>query len=106
MRESIYTRISTDKDTEGSSKYQVRGCRDYSKREGLKVISSLIVKDAGVSGATHDNQSGLLELVTRIDEWEVHLCFYSCGLARNAEGASCLCPGLRAGRGLIRSRWI
>jgi site-specific DNA recombinase len=84
-RAAIYARMSTDKQSADSPADQIARCREYAKREGLHVVEDLVRTDAGISGASRHNRPALLELIARIDEWDVLLCFDSSRLARNGE---------------------
>src|SRR5262245_7428260 len=85
MRAAIYARMSTDLQNADSPEDQIRACRAYAERHGLHVIDDLVRTDAGISGASRHNRPALLELIARIDEWDVLLCFDSSRLARNGE---------------------
>ncbi len=80
---AIYARVSTDKQSESSCSEQVAACRAYAHREGLRVVLEL--EDAGISGSTRHNRPGLLELIDRIDEWDVLLAWDVSRLARDGE---------------------
>jgi site-specific DNA recombinase len=84
-RAAIYARMSTDKQSADSPADQIARCREYAAREGLHVVEDLVRTDAGISGASRHNRPGLLELIARIDEWDVLLCFDSSRLARDGE---------------------
>jgi DNA invertase Pin-like site-specific DNA recombinase len=84
-RAAIYARMSTDKQSEASTADQVRECRRFAEREGYQVAPGLIFEEAGISGASRHNRPKLLELVARIDEWDVLVCFDFSRLARNQE---------------------
>jgi DNA invertase Pin-like site-specific DNA recombinase len=49
------------------------------------VTDTLIVADAGISGASRHNRPALLDLFARIGEWDVLLCWDSSRLARDSE---------------------
>ena len=85
MRAAIYARMSTDKQSEASPADQVRECRSFAERRGLDVVPDLVFEEAGISGASRHNRPRLLELVARIDEWDVLLAFDFSRLARNQE---------------------
>src|SRR5262245_5041524 len=74
-RAAIYARMSTDKQNERSPADQVRECRRFAERQGYKVVPALVFEEAGISGASRHNRPRLLELVARIDEWDVLLAF-------------------------------
>ncbi len=85
MRAAIYARMSTDKQSDASTTDQVRECRRFAERRGLHVVFDLVFEEAGISGASRHNRPRLLELVARIDEWDVLLAFDFSRLARNQE---------------------
>ncbi len=85
MRTAIYARFSTDKQNADSTADQVAHCREFAERRGWTVVDALVFEDAGVSGASRHNRPKLLELVARIDEWDVLLCFDFTRLARDSE---------------------
>src|SRR5688572_23012786 len=85
MRAAIYARMSTDKQSEASPADQVRACERFAERRGFDVVPALVFEEAGVSGASRHNRPKLLELVARIDEWDVLLAFDFSRLARNQE---------------------
>jgi len=85
MRAAIYARMSTDKQSDTSPVDQIVRCREYAKRQGWTVVESLVVSEAGISGASRHNRPGLLDLMARISEWDLLLCFDSSRLARNGE---------------------
>ncbi len=84
-RAAIYARMSTDKQNERSPADQVRECRRFAERDGYDVVPELVFEEAGISGASRHNRPRLLELVARIDEWDVLLAFDFSRLARNQE---------------------
>lgn len=61
----------------------MRECRHFAERHGYDVVPALVFEEAGVSGASRHNRPRLLELVARIDEWDVLLAFDFSRLARN-----------------------
>ena len=69
MRAALYARMSTDKQSADSPADQIARCRDFAKARGWTVAESLIVSEAGISGASRHNRPGLLALMARIDEW-------------------------------------
>jgi site-specific DNA recombinase len=97
-RAAIYARMSTDKQSADSPADQVARCREYAEGEGLCVIEDLVRTDAGISGASRHNRPSLLELMARIDEWDVLLCFDSSRLARNGEDLGWILNRLRLHR--------
>jgi DNA invertase Pin-like site-specific DNA recombinase len=97
-RAAIYARMSTDKQNERSPADQVRECRRYAERQGYDVVPELIFEEAGVSGASRHNRPRLLELVARIDEWDVLLAFDFSRLARNQEDLGWIANRLRLHR--------
>ncbi len=85
MRAAIYARMSTDKQSADSPADQIARCRDFASARGWLVVEELVAEDAGISGASRHNRPKLLELIARIDEWDVLLCFDFSRLARDAE---------------------
>ncbi len=85
MRTAIYARFSTDKQSADSTGDQVARCREFAERRGWTVVDELAFEDAGISGASRHNRPKLLELVARIDEWDVLVCFDFTRLARDSE---------------------
>ena len=85
MRAAIYARMSMDKQSGDSPGDQIARCRDFAKRKGWDVAEELIAVDAGVSGASRHNRPSLLDLISRIPEWGVLLCWDFSRLARDGE---------------------
>ena len=98
MRAAIYARMSTDKQSPDSPADQVTRCREFAAKHDLQVMEALIVTDAGISGASRHNRPALLELMARIDEWDVLLCWDSSRLARDSEDLGWIRNRLRAHR--------
>jgi site-specific DNA recombinase len=73
VRAAIYARMSTDKQSDTSPDDQIASCREFAAREGWQVLEPLVVAERGISGASRHNRPGLLQLVERIDEWDVLL---------------------------------
>ncbi len=94
-RAAIYARMSTDKQSADSPADQVARCREYAARQGWEVVEDLVVEDAGISGASRHNRPRLLELVERIAEWDLLLCFDFSRLARDGEDLGWLRNRLR-----------
>jgi len=67
--------MSTDKQSEASPEDQVRECRRFAEREGFEISDELVFLEAGVSGASRHNRPRLLELIERIDEWDVLIVY-------------------------------
>ena len=86
MRAAIYARMSTDKQNDASPADQVRECRRFAERAAATWCRVLVFEEAGISGASRHNRPRLLELVARIDEWDVLLGFDFSRLARNSGG--------------------
>ena len=61
-------------------------------------MNDLVVKEAGISGASRHNRPGLLQLMDRIDEWQVLLTWDSSRLARNGEDLGWIRNRLRSHR--------
>lgn len=61
MRAAIYSRFSTDKQTESSIADQVRVCTEHAVKEGLAVVARY--EDQGISGAAMGNRPGLLAML-------------------------------------------
>lgn len=98
MRAAIYARMSTDKQSSDSPADQISRCRDFAAARGWEVVESVIVSEAGISGASRHNRPGLLDLVARIEEWDVLLCWDSSRLARDSEDLGWIRNRLRAHR--------
>lgn len=60
-RAALYTRYSTDRQSESSIADQVRVCEDYAARHGLEVVARFA--DEGISGAAVGNRPGLGQLL-------------------------------------------
>ncbi len=98
MRAAIYARMSTDKQNADSPADQIAQCREFAENRGWCVLEDLVVEDAGVSGASRHNRPRLLEMVARIEEWDVLLCFDFSRLARDSEDLGWIRNRLRAHR--------
>lgn len=98
MRAAIYARMSTDKQSADSPADQIARCRTFAEARGLAVVESLVVSDAGISGASRHNRPALLSLFDRIDEWDVLLCWDSSRLSRDSEDMGWIRNRLRAER--------
>ncbi|MBN8279058.1 MAG: recombinase family protein [Gammaproteobacteria bacterium] len=61
MKAVIYSRISTDQQSESSIEDQERVCGTYCAREGLKVVARFV--DRGISGAALGNRPGVLAML-------------------------------------------
>lgn len=88
--------MSTDKQSSDSPADQIARCRDFAKQRGWNVVESLIVSEAGISGASRHNRPGLLDLFARIAEWNLLLCWDSSRLARDSEDLGWIRNQLRA----------
>lgn len=97
-RAAIYARMSTDKQNQQSPADQVRECRRFAERQGYDVVADLVFEEAGISGASRHNRPLLLELIARIDEWDVLLAFDFSRLARNQEDQGWILNQLRSRR--------
>jgi site-specific DNA recombinase len=97
-RAAIYARMSTDKQSEASPADQVRECRRFAERRGFDVVPELVFEEAGISGASRHNRPRLLELIARIDEWDVLVCFDFSRVARNQEDLGWVANRLRLHR--------
>ena len=98
MRAAIYARMSTDRQSADSPGDQIARCRDFAAARGWKVAESIVVSEAGISGASRHNRPGLLGLVERVSEWDVLLCLDSSRLARDSEDLGWIRNRLRAHR--------
>ena len=85
LRAAIYARMSTDKQSTDSHADQIARCRELASARGWTVADELVVKDAGISGASRHERPQFLELMARIHEWDVLLCWDFSRLARNEE---------------------
>jgi DNA invertase Pin-like site-specific DNA recombinase len=90
--------MSTDKQSADSPADQIARCREFAAGRGWQVVESLVVSEAGVSGASRHNRPGLLDLVARIREWDVLLCWDLSRLARDSEDLGWVRNRLRAHR--------
>ncbi len=61
MKAVIYSRFSTDLQTESSTADQVRVCTEYASRERMQVIECF--EDQGISGAALGNRPGVLAML-------------------------------------------
>ena len=61
---AIYARFSSEKQNALSIDQQIRKCREYADRTGLRVLDEFIFTDQAISGAT-DDRAGLQQLLTR-----------------------------------------
>jgi len=98
VRAAIYARMSTDKQSTDSPADQIARCREFAAARGWGVVESLVVSEAGVSGASRHNRPGLLGLFERIADWDVLLCWDSSRLARDSEDLGWIRNRLRAHR--------
>ncbi len=85
LRAAIYARMSTDKQSADSPADQIARCRAFAAARNWHVLDELVVEEAGLSGASRHNRPGLLEVIARLDEWDVLLAWDSARLARNVE---------------------
>ena len=60
MKAAIYSRFSTDRQTESSIADQVRVCAEYATREGWRIVEKH--EDQGISGAALGNRPGVLRM--------------------------------------------
>jgi site-specific DNA recombinase len=66
MKAAVYSRFSTDRQTESSIADQVRVCTDWCRKNGAQVIARF--EDQGISGAAIGNRPGLqAALATAVD---------------------------------------
>jgi DNA invertase Pin-like site-specific DNA recombinase len=84
MRAAIYARMSTDRQSATSPADQIARCREFAAERGWPVLEDLVVEEAAVSGASRHNRPRLLDLIHRIADWNVLLCFEFSRLARDA----------------------
>jgi DNA invertase Pin-like site-specific DNA recombinase len=90
--------MSTDKQSDTSPEDQIARCREYAEGQGWHVAESLVVAEAGISGASRHNRPGLLGLMERIGEWDVLIAFDFARLARNQEDLGWIRNQLRTHR--------
>jgi site-specific DNA recombinase len=64
---AIYARYSSEKQNALSIDQQIRKCREYADRTGLRVLDEFIFADLAIHGAT-DNRAGLQRLLARAKE--------------------------------------
>ena len=58
MNVAIYARMSTDKQSDTSPEDQIARCREYAEGQGWRVVETLVVAEAGISGASRHNRPG------------------------------------------------
>jgi DNA invertase Pin-like site-specific DNA recombinase len=90
--------MSTDKQSDTSPEDQIARCREYAEGQGWPVVDSLVIAEAGISGASRHNRPQLLGLMDRIDEWDVLVAFDFARLARNQEDLGWIRNRLRTRR--------
>ena len=98
MRAAVYARMSTDRQSADSPADQISRCRDFAVSHGWTIADALIVQDAGISGASRHERRQFLELMARIAEWDVLLCWDFSRLARNEEDLGWVRNRLRAAK--------
>lgn len=98
MRAAIYARMSTDKQSTDSPADQIARCREFAVGRGWKVLEPLVIEDAGVSGASRHNRPKLLQLIARISEWDVLLCWEFLRLGRDSENLGWIRNSLRVAK--------
>ena len=64
---AIYARFSSEKQNALSIDQQIRKCREYADRSGLRVLEQFTFTDHAISGAT-DDRAGLQRLLARAKE--------------------------------------
>lgn len=60
MKAAIYSRFSTDRQTDSSIADQVRVCSEYARREGMQVTE--LFEDQGISGAAIGNRPSVIRM--------------------------------------------
>lgn len=60
MKAAIYSRFSTDRQTDSSIADQVRVCTEYAARQGWQIVERF--EDQGISGAALGNRPGVLKM--------------------------------------------
>lgn len=60
MKAAIYSRFSTDRQTDSSIADQVRVCSEYAQREGMQVTE--LFEDQGISGAAIGNRPSVIRM--------------------------------------------
>jgi site-specific DNA recombinase len=60
MKAAIYSRFSTDRQTDSSIADQVRVCTEHAERQGWQIVARF--EDQGISGAALGNRPGVLKL--------------------------------------------
>lgn len=60
MKAAIYSRFSTDRQTDSSIADQVRVCTEYAQREGMEVAE--LFEDQGISGAAIGNRPSVIRM--------------------------------------------
>jgi site-specific DNA recombinase len=85
MRAAIYSRFSTDKQTESSIADQVRVCTEYAEKHGLTVVQRF--EDQGISGAAMGNRPGFLAMrdAAKARQFDTLLVMDTTRLARSQE---------------------
>jgi DNA invertase Pin-like site-specific DNA recombinase len=88
--------MSTDGQSADSPADQVARCREFAATRGWAVV--LVVEDAGLSAASRHARPQFTELVRRIEEWDVLLCWDLSRLARNDEDTGWVRNRLKAAK--------
>ena len=65
MRAAIYTRFSSDRQSELSTQAQVRACREYAESNGIEIVH--IYSDEAISG-TEEKTDSRLQYQTLLDD--------------------------------------
>ena len=97
-RVAIYARMSLEKQSSDSPSDQIARCRDLANQRGWQIVEELILTDKAVSGGTRHNRPRLLELMSRINEWDILLCYDFTRLSRDGEDIGWIRNRLRASR--------
>jgi site-specific DNA recombinase len=97
-RIAIYARMSSEKQSSDSPKDQIARCRSFAEKRGWQVSEDLIFTDEALSGSTRYNRPRLLEVIDRIEEWDILLCYDFTRLARDSEDLGWIRNKLRVAR--------
>jgi len=95
---AIYARMSSPKQSALSPADQVTACRRFAQARGWRAPEDLVFVDTELSGESRFNRLASLEMVARIDEWDVLLAYDASRLGQNSEDLGWLRNKLRLHR--------
>jgi len=85
-RAAIYSRYSSDRQSEASCADQIAECRRFAEAKGWTIAEGVVVSEEGISGASRHNRPGLLALVAEAGRaFDVLVVFDVSRLGRNDE---------------------